>query len=426
MPALPLIAAIIVSVVALYLAARRSSTFRLLLQMAVAVVLSMTTLLALTLLGGFPLLAWSVQSRDEKQFWHWLGDNGFSVSTVWFGVGALGIALVVQLQRTQRQATLDVLTLAVEKRMPLPEVIRALAADQWGHGQLLGLAENLERGATLSAALQADQNLLPREALVAAKMGEATGDLAGALRQVNAGDTLRSPLRRALLGHVFYLVSLAFFAPAAFGFAASYIIPNFISIFDDFGVDLPNLTVQTIRFVYAFSWIGYCMPIVGAAVLIYLILWYADYWPLPTLGWGRRFRRGHVLRVLALATEGRRPMGDTLAGLAQTYPQPETARHLQACADETRAGANWTISLLKHGLIGVQDASLVESAQRLGNLPWALNEAADGNDRRLIYRLEAALNVLSPLVMLVWGGVIFIFMAACFLPLVKLISSLSQ
>jgi type II secretory pathway component PulF len=168
------------------------------------------------------------------------------------------------------------------------------------------------------------------------------------------------------------------------------------------------------------------MPIIGAATLIYLILWYADFWPLPTLGWGRRFRRGHVLRTMALAAESKRPLGETLAALAQSFPQPETARHLRACADETRAGANWNISMLKHGLIGVHDAALVEAAERLGNLPWALNEAADGNDRRLIYRLEAALNVVSPLVMLAWGAVIFLFALACFLPLAKLIFALSE
>jgi type II secretory pathway component PulF len=132
------------------------------------------------------------------------------------------------------------------------------------------------------------------------------------------------------------------------------------------------------------------------------------------------------LRAMALATEAQRPLGETMAALAQSYPGSEIGRHLQACANETRAGANWNISLLKHGLIGVHDAALADAAGRLGNLPWALNEAADASDRRLIYRLEAALNVVSPLVMLVWGAIIFIFALACFLPLVKLIFALSE
>ena len=128
---------------------------------------------------------------------------------------------------------------------------------------------------------------------------------------------------------------------------------------------------------------------------------------------------------MAIATEAQRPLPETLSALAQNYPRHKTARHLQACADETRAGAAWNVSLLKHGLIGVQDAALIDAAQRLGNLPWALREAADGSDRRLIYRMEAMLNVVSPIVMLAWGAIIFLFAVACFLPLVKLIFALA-
>ena len=55
--------------------------------------------------------------------------NFFGV-VVWVGLFFVVLTLVVQLPRARRRATLDLLTLAIEKRMPLPPVIKALAADQ--------------------------------------------------------------------------------------------------------------------------------------------------------------------------------------------------------------------------------------------------------------------------------------------------------
>jgi type II secretory pathway component PulF len=43
----------------------------------------------------------------------------------------------------------------------------------------------------------------------------------------------------------------------------------------------------------------------------------------------------------------------------------------------------------------------------------------------LLYQLETALNVVSPLVMLAWGAAILVIAVAFFLPLVKLILGLS-
>ena len=395
------IAAFTIIVASLVLAAQRWPTFYLLLRIVVAAVLALSLLGALVFVAGFPGLL------------------------IWTGLLIVGLTLLVQLPRARRRATLDLLTLAIEKRMPLSPVIRAFAADHWSKRRLLRLADDLDRGMPLKTALEAEKGLLPREGLAAAKMGEATGDLAGAFRQARATDVMITPLRQAFFGHTLYLVSLAFVIPLLFTFVMVFIIPKYIAIFDDFGIALPNATVWMVITFRLLSWAGFCLPIVGAAALIYVVLCYAEFWPLPALSWGLRFERGRLLRALALATESQRPLSETLVALAQDDSQPQTARRLLACGYEVRAGTNWTISLMKHGLIGLHDAVLIDAAGRLHNLPWALREAADGNDRRLMYRLEAAMNVVSPLVVLGWGAIIFVFAVGCFLPVARLIQALS-
>jgi protein transport protein HofC len=76
-------------------------------------------------------------------------------------------------------------------------------------------------------------------------------------------------------------------------------------------------------------------------------------------------------------------------------------------------------------LIGQAEYSVLQAAQRVGNLPWALREMAAGSHRRLVYRLQAWLQILFPLVILVYGAVVGVFVVAYFAPLVALIERLS-
>ena len=88
-------------------------------------------------------------------------------------------------------------------------------------------------------------------------------------------------------------------------------------------------------------------------------------------------------------------------------------------------GSDWVESLSDHGLIRPLDEAVLKSAERVGNLPWALEEMAASNDRRLGYRLQLVLQMLFPLTIIGIGALVFIFAVAYFSPLVKLIKVLA-
>ena len=72
------------------------------------------------------------------------------------------------------------------------------------------------------------------------------------------------------------------------------------------------------------------------------------------------------------------------------------------------------------------DAAVLASAQRVGNLDWALRELAESSDRRLGYRLQFWLQLIFPLIVLAVGALVFLLAVAYFLPLVTLITKLAQ
>ena len=76
-------------------------------------------------------------------------------------------------------------------------------------------------------------------------------------------------------------------------------------------------------------------------------------------------------------------------------------------------------------LLNQREAALLRSAQRAGNLPWALEALGTRFEQRWQFRLMFWMEFVRPAVLIVLGLIVAVFDLAFFLPLVKLINDLS-
>jgi len=208
------------------------------------------------------------------------------------------------------------------------------------------------------------------------------------------------------------------------------IVPSFVKIFADFDVQLPAVTrllIAACRFLADFWPLWGLLWLAAFAVLFYAVLRYIGWIRFDPPGIERLLRRWHtavILDALSLAAGQGRPLGGAVAGLAESYPTRWIRRRLHLVWCDLEAGADWCESLCRRGLIGPADRAVLRSAQRLGNLPWALKEMAQSNRRRLAYRLYALVNLLYPPVILMYALVIMFFVVGMFVPLIVLIHKL--
>ncbi len=321
---------------------------------------------------------------------------GVAGFVIWLAMIVVAAMTLMQLRINQQRALLDLLALATDKQMPLTAVVRAFAADQSALSrQRLGrFADDLKAGVPLGDALHRTPSALPRQASMAVRLGERTGMLHAALQSVAGNYTLGLPLRQALIGRVFYLAWMAFMIPAVFVFVAIKIFPAFAKIFDDFEIELPTMTVLLFKFLSneAVQLLGFFAPLLALALLAYVSLYYIGIVPAPTFGFGLWINRAPVLRALALAVESNCPIAEAIDRLAESYPNRSIARRLHATAASVASGGDWIQALLKYSLIGKSAAAVMQTAQRVGNLPWALRQVAESSERRLHYRLEASVK----------------------------------
>jgi type II secretory pathway component PulF len=88
-------------------------------------------------------------------------------------------------------------------------------------------------------------------------------------------------------------------------------------------------------------------------------------------------------------------------------------------------GFTWQESFERRRLLADGDLALLSAAERTGNLPWALDEMGDSFLRRSEYRLKVWGELAMPLLLLVFGLSVALYVIARFVPLTTIINDLS-
>ena len=351
---------------------------------------------------------------------------------------AAPIAYLVFLRaRLARQTTLLwTLAVAVDRKVALVPFLEALADEaggSWKH-KLHRLADLLHSGMSVPDALDAVPGILPADALVLVRVGAETGRLGPTLREAAAqfarqSETVRNPGGAGIL----YLCGLAFVMCNIVGFIMYWIIPKFLAIFDGFDMDLPEHTQTVIQIGHfvtrnAFAVIpsGLLVLLAGIAVAFQLLgrgVGWTD-WSGWTARLFPRWRMPVVLRSLGVAVDGHCPLERAVGTLATRHPDSAFRERMTRVEQDLSQGVDCWRSLESHGLLRHGETALLEAAQRVGNLGWALRSVADTLERRTDHRLRVTIEFLRPAALLAAGAVVGFFVFAMFSPLISLLKGM--
>jgi type II secretory pathway component PulF len=340
---------------------------------------------------------------------------------------------------TRQTTLLWTLAVAVEKQFPLVPFLEALADEGGGRWRMKvrGLAELIAAGVSIPDALEAVPRLLPGDTVALIRVGAQTGNLSGALREA-AGLARRRSENNGMRfqGTLLYLCGLLFILAVISSFIMIWIIPKFKAIFQGFETRLPPLTeavIQACDLGAAYWYLAVAFPLAIAA------MWLVPSAVAEAMGWapawgrpGRlsyyyfpRFKTPHILRCLSIAVDAGRPLSDALAALAARHADKLLRLRATVLADEIGRGNDCWQSLYRARMLRPGEAAMLEAAERVGNLAWALRGMADGIERRAEYRYQVAMEFVHPALILVIGSVIGIFCVSMFLPVIVLVRQLS-
>jgi type II secretory pathway component PulF len=292
------------------------------------------------------------------------------------------------------------------------------------------VADLLDEGYSLPEALRRTPGVASRETRLAAALGQDTGQLARCLR------ALRSPARSRLAGlwlemvpRFAYPLFLLLIINGVLVFWILYIAPRYERIFKELHMALPEETERALALGHLalhYAWVLTLAIPVLAGLLLLLLVSPTIRWYFPVVG---RFYRGYVsgrtLQALAFLLQVGQPAPEALGVLAESGAFVGRARRrLEAIRRRVEQGESLPDSLRWGKVLPRPMVPLLRTAERVGNLPWALAELADVMGQRAVRRLQRLGMVLFPVPIIGVGVLVGVIALGLFMPLVTIINGL--
>ena len=321
---------------------------------------------------------------------------------------------------------------ATAEKISLYPLIEAWADDERGVQQrrVRRLARLLKEGMPLADAVEQIPGILRDADILAIRFGAQSGTLATTVQALldeteGPGANSFHIVRKAII----YAGTVMLIGMGIVLFVRIKLLPAFVKIHQDFGTEPPwalRLSMQLTDVFAVYWWL--------VSLLALLLVWSAF-----SAGPGRFVRRtilgrifrsagelraADVLQKLSIATGAGRPISGALSTLARYHFDPVIRHKLLFVRNEVEQGADTWHSMTAVGLLTAPEGRVLDSADRIGNRPWALKQLAFGKRRRTMRRLERLSDLLLPAFAILMGAFVLLQSLTLFLSITELVTNI--
>lgn len=301
---------------------------------------------------------------------------------------------------------------------------------------LQGVIEDVESGSTLSEAMSKQPKAFDNLYVNMVKAGEAGGALEVILQRLAEFKERAESLKRKVKGAMIYPCAVITVATLIVGFIMYYIIPKFKKIFDDFGTELPGMTVLLINIsdsVVNYWYLGPAMPFAVWLMLkiikknktgAYVVDWISLRIPLL----GMIFKKAIVARTcrtLGTLIASGVPILEALSITRDTAGNTVFYKSYEHIIAAIREGETMAVPLRETRTVDEMVVNMVDVGEETGALDNMLYKVADVYDEEVGVLVEGLVNLLEPLMVVCLGLIVGFIVIALFMPLIKLLNDLS-
>ena len=322
----------------------------------------------------------------------------------------------------------------LEAGLSLEQALRALAGfDLAAPARRLvqALTEQLQGGASLSAALAQHPATFDRLYVSMVRAGEASGALGQVIARLADYLERMAALRANLVNALIYPGILLGFSVASVLALMTFVIPQFVPLFENANQDLPWLTRAVFAGSALFQAYWWCLP-----PGLLLLTWSMDRCladparrrrfdsgclRLPWLGaLVRQVEIARCARTLGTALSHGVPHLTGIALAREATGNTCMAETLDAVSSSLEQGQSMAAPLKESQLWPALATQLVEIGEAGGQLEPMLARLADIYDREVQAGIKRLLTVLEPLLILGLGGLVAVIIASVLLAVMGL------
>ena len=353
------------------------------------------------------------------------------------GVGQKKLTLFTRQLSTLQDAGLPLLrSIQILEQQQKPGLLKSI---------LGGVAEDVEAGTTLSDAFAKHPKAFDRLYCKMVNAGEIGGVLDLILQRLANFMEKAQRLRRRIIGAMIYPIVVVCIAVLIVTGIMIFVIPKFQEIFNDFEVELPGLTIWLID---TSMWVagkasadqtipGWVWILATPFLLFFFFKLIRKTGPgraatdivrikIPVIGnLVKKTSVARFTRTLGTLISAGVPILEAIMITRDTSGNYVYEQALTKVHDSIREGETFAGPLREAKVCDAIVVNMIDVGEETGDLDTMLMKIADNYDEEVDVAVQAMLSLLEPLLVVLLGGIVGTIVLALFLPLVKMIESVS-
>ncbi len=312
-------------------------------------------------------------------------------------------------------------------------------AEQTDHGAFRDVIQdvrrNIQSGASLSDSFALHPRVFPEIFVSIVRAGETTGNLDGALSDLNRFLTWQEELGKTIKQATYYPLTVVGAVAGLIFILFAFVFPRFLRIFQASQVELPLPTRIVIAVSVFFRDNGLYL-LAGAALAVVAVSLYrrteagrlrVDGWKLrvPVVGGlSRAIEVSQFCHYLASLFRAGVEMTHSLWVVEKLVGNRVIAGAVHAARDELIAGGALSAALRKTGEFPPMVLRMVSAGESTGNLDETLENVSRYYDQEIPRAVKKAFAILEPVVILVLATVVLGAALSFFLALYKMVGAM--
>lgn len=293
---------------------------------------------------------------------------------------------------------------------------------------------DVESGASLAESMRNQPSVYPTLYTNMIEAGEISGNLDTILDRLSDMLERNEAIRSKVKGALVYPAIIAVVASLAIAALLMFVVPQFVSVFRDAGVELPlptKIAVWTSTFLQN-QWYFVLAGIIGLIIggkYMQKIPGFEEFWSevslrLPVLG--EVVLKGSLARfsrTLSTVLASGVSILDGLDLTAETADNKVIARVIRDAQTEISTGSEIAPPLRQSEVFPPLVTSMIAIGEESGDLPGMLAKVADFYEEDVEKTVDNALKLIEPIMLVVMGVLVGGIMMAIYLPMFDMIAA---
>ncbi len=308
-----------------------------------------------------------------------------------------------------------------------------------------GVAEDVEGGSTLSDAMAKQPKAFDRLYVKMVAAGEIGGVLDLILQRLADFMEKAQRLKRKIVGAMIYPAVVITVAVSIVSAIMVFVIPKFQEIFEDFEIELPGLTMWLINtskwmaggqyegqipgfiFVFASPFLAFFfLKLMGKTEPGRMVIDNVKL-RIPVVGGlVRKTAIARFTRTLGTLISAGVPILEAITITKETSGNYVYEKALGKVHDAIREGESFAAPLRETKVVDGIVVNMVDVGEETGDLDAMLLKVADNFDEEVDTAVSSLVSLLEPIMVVVLGGIVGVIVVSLFLPMVKMIESVSS